>query len=268
MKPLFLKEILNYEYPVSALNALTSQDCTADGFDADDLSRDFFYWRSNTKDQIDIYFEISEADQLNTFALIGTNLSDKAQVYISASLTSGIASFYSPLFTKSLIKKNNDWIFYSNTLLPSAQYFKMTIVENGNDEIDYVEIARVICGISKEFSLAVVDGFTNGNDSYQKRETIKGQWRPGSEDSILKRLDLEFQPAFGNRLVANNDFDKIYEMDNFLEDVKTSKPFLFILNPKIPEQFFGYFVVDGDAIEKRFEGQGEVYYAFSLRELK
>lgn len=268
MKPLYMKEILNYEYPVSALNALTYQNCTADGFYAEDLVRDFYGWRSNTTDQIDIYFEISESDSLSTFVLLGTNLSTKAQVYISASNTSGIGGFSSPLYTKSLAKKNQNWIFHSNETLDSAQYYKITIVENDTTEKDYIEITRILAGKTTQFPIDLVDGFLNGAESFQKRETQKGQWRPGSENSMLKILQLEFAPIYGNRGMKNHDYDKIYDMTNFIEDVKTSKPFLFILNPDKAEQLFEYVVLDGDSIEVSYEDNGTTIYSFDLKELK
>lgn len=269
MKPLFLKDILNYEYPVSTLKTSTSLDCSEEGFFPADLVRDFYAWRSNTKEAFDIYFEISDPDQLTTFALIGTNLSTKAQVYISASNSSGVGGFASPLYTRSMIRKNQDWIFHSPTPLPSAQFYKMTIVENDdNPKKTYVEIARVLAGISESFPQDLVDGFMNGKESHQKRETQSGQWRPGSENSMLNLFDVEFAPIFGNRAVPNHDFDKIYDMNNFIEDVKTSKPFLFILNPERPEYLFGYVVIDGDTIDIQYDENGTTLYSFSLKELK
>lgn len=268
MKPLYMKDILNYEYPVTALNALTSQNCTADGFYPEDLVRDFYGWRSNTTDQIDIYFEISESDSLSTFVLLGTNLSSKAQVYISASNTSGVGGFASPLYTKSLVKKNQNWIFHTDETLTAAQYYKITIFENDITEKTFIEITRILAGNTEEFPVDLVDGFLNGSESFQKRETQKGQWRPGSENSMLKVLQLEFAPIYGNRGMKNHDYSKIYDMNVFLEDVKTSKPFLFILNPEKPEQLFEYVIIDGDSVEISYEDNGTTIYSLNLKELK
>lgn len=268
MKPLYIKDILNYEYPVQALNAATSQDCSAEGFFAEDLCRDFYGWRSDTKDQIDIYFEISEEDGLTTFALMQTNLSNKAQVYLSASNTSGIGAFYAPIYTRSLARKNNNWIVHSNGPLASARYYKLTIIENEDTETEYIEIARIICGIAQEFAIDLVDGFTNGKESFQKRETQAGQWRPGSENSMLNIFYIEFAPIFGNRSVKNHDYAKIYAMNNFIEEMRTSKPFLFILNPHQAEQLFEYVTIDGDTIDITYEENGTTLYSFSLKELK
>lgn len=268
MKSVYLKDVLNYEYPATALNSTTSVDCTAAGFDASDLCRDFYQWRSNTTDQIDIYFEISDTDQLNCFSLINTNLSARAQVYVSGSNTSGIGGFYSPTFTRSLTRKNNNWIYYNSELLPSCRYYKMTIVEDSLSENTYIEIGKLLCGIAVEFPFDIIDGFTIGKESHQKRDTQKGQWRPGNEESMLNTLDIEFRPAFGTITDPNNEYEKMYDLEAFINDVRTTKPFLMILNPQKPEEFFEYMTIDGESIDITATEADSTVYAFTLKELK
>ena len=267
MKPLYMKDILNYEYPVSTLNSTTSQDCSEDSFFPEDLVRDFYEWRSNTTEQFDIYFEISESDALNCFALIGTNLTSKSQVYLSGSNTSGIGGFSSPTFTKSLTKKNDKWILYNSSSFPACQYYKLTIIAN-DSTLSYVQIKRVLAGKAQAFPIHLLDGYTNGKESYQKRSIQAGQWRPGSENSMLNVYDIEFNPVFGNKNISNNDQSVINEMNSFIEEVRTTTPFLFILNPNKPEDLFDYVVIDGETIDVSIDDNGTYNYSFTFKELK
>lgn len=268
MKSRYLLEILNYEQPCIALDSLGSIDASADGFDPADMCRDFWIWRSKNKNQIDIYFQISETDTLDCIALMRTNLSIKAQVYLYGSNSGGISGFNSPIFTRSMSRKNDNWLFFSDTPLPSAMYYKLTIVEDESSPTDYVEIGKLLAGKTAEFPLQIIDGFTNSKESYQKRDVTAGQWRPGSENSMLNMLDITFRPAVGTRTIRNNEYDLIFEMEKFIQEVKTSRPFLVILNPTAPTDFFDYMTIDGDEIEISCEEAEMTTYAFSLKELK
>lgn len=268
MKSKYLLEILNYEQPVSALSAITSLDCSAEGNDPSDLCRDFWSWKSNIKTQIDIYFEISESDALDCFALLRTNLTVKAQLYLYGSNTSGIGGFSVPLFTRSLQRKNENWILLENSVLPACKYYKLSIVEDDSSPNDYVEIGKLLCGKTSEFPLEVVDGFVNGKESHQKRETQKGQWRPGSELPMLNTLEITFRPANGTRYNKNNEYDKIMTIEEFLTEVKTTRPFLWILNPSNPLDFFDYVTVDGDEIDIDYSDADLTTYNLTLKELK
>lgn len=267
IRPRYLDERLNFEYSVQALNYPSLTEATRAGFDVNDLSRDANLWRSNQTGQIDIYIEISDPDELDCFAIINTNLSKKSLVFVSGSLSSGVGGFNDPTFSAQLIRKGNDFIFYSKTKLPSSQYFKITIIDNEPID-DHYQIGKIICGITKEFPLEIVDGYTKDKESYQKRELVNAQWLAGTKDSKLDMFSYTLRPANSTRMDINNEYESIKTMLDFYDDMKGSNPFLFIYNPEIPEDDFCYVVLANDQLEFYSGEDEQVIFTLNLKETR
>lgn len=267
MKSKYLSEILNYENTVSVINSNNFQDASDSQYDPNDLCRDFGTWRSNTNGAIDIYIEISDSDALDCFSLLRTNLSQKAQVYVSGSNFSGIAAFADPTFVVQMTRRRNDWIYFSKTALPSSKYFKISIIDE-TPVTDHIEISKILCGKTKDFSLEIVDGWSDTKDSLQEREITDGQYRPGSEDSILTNVSVTFRSAAGSKTTKPNEWDLVYEMMTFVEIHKTTRPFLFIYNPDNAAQYFEYVTIKDDEIQIAQSDNDRTVFSFTFMELR
>lgn len=263
MKPITMHEILNYGFYTQALRMIDSSDYTEDGFDANNLSLDYFKWRSKGTSDVDIYTELYDAQSINCCFIQGANVSSRSSVVLSGSNSSGVGGFYDPLFQESLTYINGNWILLNNNL-PECKYYRISISDPA-PVANYFEIGKIFLGITKEFPLEVIDGWMDSNESKQKRDIQNGQWNQGTENSIIKTASIPFRSL---SWLVPQERVKIEQVVEFLETVKTSTPFLFILYPTYPEIFCQYVVISGDSIELEVDEAHRHTLTLELKESK
>lgn len=234
MKPYVLIDFLNFGFRCQALKIADSNDYSAPGFNPFNLVLDYAKWRSQGTEDLDIYTEIYDSQIINCCIIAGSNISPRATVVLSGSNASGIGGFNTPLFQVGLTYSKGKWVYLNTgTALPACQYYRITI-SDPNPQTDYFEINKIFLGVAEQLPFEVIDGWTDSNESFQKRTITNGQWNKGTLNSILKTFSIPFRS--GTTLVREEK-EKIVRMTQIIQEVKTTRPFFFILNPNRPELY-------------------------------
>lgn len=265
MNPLVLVELLNYSLPVQALKVSDSSDYSAPGYLPKNICMDYGRWRSQGVQDLDIYSELYASYAINCVILLGTNISPRASVTLSTSNASGVGGFNTPLQQVPLkYVQGGKWIYLGEQALEAAKYYRVSISDPDPQE-DYFEIEKLFIGQTETMALPIVDGWTDGNENHQKREITNGQWNPGTTNSLLKTLELPFRSAAG---LIPAEKTKVDWMIDFVERVKTSRPFLFILDAEKPELYCEYMTLADEEVNIEVDEADRTTFNLSLKETK
>lgn len=228
-------EISNPNNPGENLVSITS---TADGdFDAVNLFTDPLrhVWRSTDTLTQEIIIKTTTAITIDTFAIMGHNFSELAVVTLEANtfndFTSPPISIGIPVTPKNMVLTEN--------LGFDMQYYKLTIVDPGNP-CGYIEIGRIAGGISNIFlggKENITDAFTVTLDDKSQSLTNEGFSRPSNSKILIRRLNGIISKMETKDGKDNSNYLKLLDV---VCNVKTNRPFVFILDRGDPTLFLGW----------------------------
>jgi hypothetical protein len=187
-------------------------------------------WRSN---DILVAQEIIIKAELNTnidcFAILGHNFTDTAVVKIQANVSN---NFIAPPVTRYLAY--NDYIMMTALAFgANYQYYKISILDPANPD-GYIQIGKVIGGRMLQFDKNedITDSYSVAFKDMSDTMKTEGFFRQSTENVTVRTLSCSFS-KLRTDLGSNANYSNLRSMFNY---VKTTRPFLTILDPQNPYQ--------------------------------
>lgn len=181
---------------------------------------------------------------------------------------------YTPVFGELPLRySQGKWITYASQLLNEDNFapcntFRISIESYFNVTIpaNTLRVEKVFLGKSVEIPLEIVEGAENSNENFQKREFVNGQLTPGNSNSSVKEYTITFRPVMGSKVASEKIlFDKMLEI---IEDLKSSRDFVFIYQPQAPWILCDRVHISNDSVEIEYTEADQNNISLTLKEIK
>ncbi len=190
-------------------------------------------WRSVDTNLQEIVIQTPDPVRIDTFAILGHNFSDLAVVTLQAN---SVNDFTAPPIEVNLPVSPKNMVFM-NDLGFELQYYKIKILDPLND-CGYIEIGRIAGGTRFEFTNCedITDDFSISYVDYGQKLTNEGFSRPSNKKILARQLDATFAKM---STLAGQDDNYVGLLD-LVDNVRTTLPFLTILDPSNPNLFLAW----------------------------
>ena len=198
-----------------------------------DISRQV--WRSTDTNEQFIKVKSEAPTQPDTVALIGTNLTADAVVILEAN---SVDDFDNPPFCVEMLIVNahTTHAVFLNDFGNEYEYFRFRILDPDNP-CGYIEVGRVAGGQAFTYTggkEGLQNAFTIGYTDTSKSMTNEGYSRPSNTNILFRTLQGMLSKMETRDDKDNTNFLGLIEM---IENVKTNRPFLTILDRNNPRIF-------------------------------
>lgn len=200
----------------------------------DDISR---VWRSSSVlTQQEIVIKADVNTEMDTFAILNTNFTEDAIVYIEGGYNQ--ANWQAPPFRNRLIVDEDSdpchLVFASEGFGAAYPFFRVTVLDPTNTD-GYIEIGRIVGGSAFTFenNEDMTDNYQVSNKDQSEKMKTEGYFRPSNENVIVRALRASFQ-SIETAVGVNANYTGYRR---FYRNVKTTKPFLVIVNRANPNVF-------------------------------
>lgn len=204
---------------------------TADGdFDKANLTTDSVrhVWRSaSILTWQDIVIEADRESEIDTFGILGHNLSQDAVVLLQANYGN---NFSAPPVSIALPWSRQN-IVCTTSLGDVYKYYRVRILDPGNP-CGYIEVGRLVGGqaIIMENCEDIVDDFEIGYEDMAKQMKTEGFFRTSNENVKVRTISAKFQ-KLKTQAGQNANFLALREMFQY---VGTTRPLLAMVNRDDP----------------------------------
>jgi hypothetical protein len=190
-------------------------------------------WRSVDTNLQEIVFKSDIPVRIDTLAILGHNFSNLAVVTLEAN---SINDFTAPPIQVNLTVSARNMVML-NDLGFDLQYYKLKILDPLN-ECGYIEIGRICGGTRFQFIECedIKDDFSISYVDYGQKLTNEGFSRPANKKILARRLDASFAKM---STLAGQD-DNYQGLLSLIDNVRTTLPFLTILDPGNPTLFLAW----------------------------
>lgn len=201
-------------------------------FDKSNLFQDStrLRWRSADTANQEIVLQADISSNIDTFAIIGHNLSDSAAVQLQANIAN---NFLAPPVTV-IIPITEFNMMHTVSLGAEYEFYKLTIIDPANP-CGYIEIGRIVAG--RAFTMAenedITDSYSIGTKDMAKKMKTEGFFKASNENVLVRTFNAQFQKI---STVAGADTNFL-GLRNLFRNVRTTRPFLTILDRGNPGLF-------------------------------
>jgi len=193
-------------------------------------------WRSAGVLQQEIVIQADLTTQIDTFFIGGHNFTSSAVITIQANIDNNFAA---PTFSQVVpVPARGKNLVLAQDFAASFEFYKIIILDPTNP-CGFVEMGRVVGGRSFIFSAGstknedITDNFSVSRVDRSKKMTTEGFFRQSNEMIVHNALSLNFKSI---QTVAPDNVN--YEgMQDLFENVKTTKPFLTVIDRDNPSFF-------------------------------
>lgn len=230
---LYSFDLGNRHIDVPTKNILSVTSTAAGDFSVANITTDSVRqkWRSATVlTKQEIIIKAEKKSDVNCFAILGHNFTDTALIQVQANISN---SFLAPPVTKTAAWSKN------NIIIPTAfggeyQYYKISILDVANP-CGYIEIGRIVAGRVLQLikDEDITDQYKIGYKDLSETMKTQGYFRASNENIVQRTFDASFSKLHTE--VGNDENFK--SLRNFFHTVKTTKPFLTIMDYTDPYKF-------------------------------
>lgn len=188
-------------------------------------------WRSTTAISAqEFIIKAEKKSNLDVFAILGHNFTDAAVVTVQANISNNFAA---PPVTK-VLAYNKDIMMSTIPFGGNYEYYKITILDPSNP-CGFVEMGRVVGG--KVLQLIdnedITDSYSIGKKDQSDTMKTEGFFRQSNENIITRTFNASF-----SKIRTDLGFDTNFKnLVSMFETVKTTRPFLTILDMNSPYKF-------------------------------
>lgn len=217
-------------------------------------------WRSSGVDTWqEIIIEAEQASSINTFAILGHNLTPTAVVQIQANISN---NFFAPPITLTTPWSDNN-IVEIRPFGGSYKYYKVRILDPANPS-GYIQVGRIVGGRAFTLGYAedITDDFEIGYTDMADTSRTEGFFRVSNEKIKVRSLSAKFQKL---QTIAPENSNYLGLRDLF-NHVGVTRPFLVIADRTDPSfcSIWGQFdKLPSDA----FSISRRVSFSFNLTEV-
>lgn len=189
-------------------------------------------WRSSEILTIqEIVIKAEQASNIDTFAILGHNLTEEAVIQLQANISNNFAA--PPVTINIPWRKEN--IVWLNELGGEYEYYKISILDPTNP-CGYVELGRIIGG--RAFIVTnnedIRDAFTIGKQDMADQMKSEGFFRQSNQRVKIRTLSASFSKLETKLGLSNENFLGLREMFDY---VGQTVPLLTVIDRGNPDLF-------------------------------
>lgn len=184
-------------------------------------------WRSadSINEQI-IVIKADKKSQIDTFAILGHNLSETAVVRVEANVNN---NFVAPPFSQVIPvdTESENLVLANDGFGGEYEYYRVRILDPAN-ACGYIEIGRIIGGVAFTFegNEDITDDVNVKHIDESESMRTQGYFRASNENVLVRQVDVNFSKI----KTVTGENDNYLAFRKMFKTVKTTRPFLLILN--------------------------------------
>lgn len=212
---------------------IISVTSTAPGdFDKSNLFEDStrLRWRSVDTATQELVFKADLVSNIDTFAILGHNFSSSGAVKVQANVSNNFLA--PPVDIAVPITPNN--IIITSAFGAEYEYYKIIVIDPANP-CGHIEIGRVVAG--RSFIMTnnedISDSYSVQPRDFSKKVNTEGFFKASNENVVSRMFSANFQKLN----TQSGQDDNIVGLRNLFNNVKTTRPFLTVLDRGNPGTF-------------------------------